>query len=474
MIILLVPSVTQILFFAYLGRAAGRRGRHLLRRRQRDGRRGRAGPLRDGGHDHGRAVHAHAVAARRLAREPARALPRPRGARRRRTAPIVAAFAFVVGSLILDVSVPASAARRARPDVLVTAFACTGLGIVNASIGLRWRETALLSNLLLYFLLLAAGVNVPLDLLPGWLSTLAQVHPRHARGRGRARARRRRVAARRRAAPRRRAPRRAGVRDGRALPRPRLRAEGAPGRLAGARVTLELVVADDPEAAAAEVARLLTAVAASGGSIALSGGSTPRRAYELAAELEPDWSRVDAWLCDERCVPPDDERANVRLVRETLVAGATEPPVSIRSTRCSRRGRRVALSRRPDRRRRSTSRSWASAATATRRRCFPDAPSLDEDAALARPARGRARALGRPRHDDHPVLCPRRGRSSSSSSARTRRRRLRRAFGEPPFARRRRRRSCARRRGRTVVVLDRGARPARRRWPSLTASRRDG
>ena len=90
---------------------------------------------------------------------------------------------------------------------------------------------------------------------------------------------------------------------------------------------MEIVVAADAEAAAAEVAKLLAAVAAGGGSIALSGGSTPPRAYELAAELEPDWDRVDVWLCDERCVPADDERSNVRLVRETLVAGAAEPPV---------------------------------------------------------------------------------------------------------------------------------------------------
>ena len=45
------------------------------------------------------------------------------------------------------------------------------------ALGLRWRESALLSNLFLYFLLLAAGVNVPLDLLPDWLSTLAQGLP---------------------------------------------------------------------------------------------------------------------------------------------------------------------------------------------------------------------------------------------------------------------------------------------------------
>lgn len=90
---------------------------------------------------------------------------------------IVAAFAFVVGSLMLGVSVPFSALAPLALTILVTGFACTGLGIVNAPLGLRWRESALLSNLILYFLLLAAGVNVPLDLLPGWLSTIAQGLP---------------------------------------------------------------------------------------------------------------------------------------------------------------------------------------------------------------------------------------------------------------------------------------------------------
>lgn len=90
---------------------------------------------------------------------------------------------------------------------------------------------------------------------------------------------------------------------------------------------VEIIVADDPEAAASDVAQRLAAAARRGGHIALSGGSTPRRAYELAVELEPDWSRVDAWLGDERCVPPDDERANARLVRETILAGADTPPV---------------------------------------------------------------------------------------------------------------------------------------------------
>ena len=80
---------------------------------------------------------------------------------------------------------------------------------------------------------------------------------------------------------------------------------------------IELVVADDPIQLAAEH---LAAAVVRGGEIALSGGSSPRPAYELAARLAPDWSGARVWLGDERCVPPDDARANVRLVRESLAA----------------------------------------------------------------------------------------------------------------------------------------------------------
>jgi 6-phosphogluconolactonase len=53
--------------------------------------------------------------------------------------------------------------------------------------------------------------------------------------------------------------------------------------------------------------------------VALSGGSTPRRAYELSAGLQADWSAVELWWGDERCVPPEDERSNFRLAREALL-----------------------------------------------------------------------------------------------------------------------------------------------------------
>jgi 6-phosphogluconolactonase len=79
---------------------------------------------------------------------------------------------------------------------------------------------------------------------------------------------------------------------------------------------VELRVESDDTAAAEAVASLLAAAL---GNLVLTGGSTPRRAYELAAERRPDWSGVAFWWGDERCVPPDDERSNYRLAREALL-----------------------------------------------------------------------------------------------------------------------------------------------------------
>ena len=77
----------------------------------------------------------------------------------------------------------------------------------------------------------------------------------------------------------------------------------------------EIRVVDDP---AAEVAQLLLDIACAGGQIALSGGSTPQRGYELASQSDVDLSAATLWLGDERVVPPDDERSNLRMVRTAL------------------------------------------------------------------------------------------------------------------------------------------------------------
>lgn len=82
---------------------------------------------------------------------------------------------------------------------------------------------------------------------------------------------------------------------------------------------VELTVCEEAEEVASTVAEELVAAARSGAAIALTGGRSPGRAYELAAEHEPDWSSASAWWGDERCVPPEDERSNFRLASESLL-----------------------------------------------------------------------------------------------------------------------------------------------------------
>jgi 6-phosphogluconolactonase len=81
---------------------------------------------------------------------------------------------------------------------------------------------------------------------------------------------------------------------------------------------VDIEVVDDPAGACAQ--RLVSA-ARGGGHIGLTGGSTPREAYKLAAAEPGAWGGVTVWFSDERCVPPEDERSNYGLVRDSLLAG---------------------------------------------------------------------------------------------------------------------------------------------------------
>ena len=75
-------------------------------------------------------------------------------------------------------------------------------------------------------------------------------------------------------------------------------------------------VSDDPAGAAAAV------LAEAGGHLCITGGSTPKAAYERVAAERDDWSGVDFWFTDERCVPPDHEHSNFRMVDEALLGRA--------------------------------------------------------------------------------------------------------------------------------------------------------
>jgi 6-phosphogluconolactonase len=80
-------------------------------------------------------------------------------------------------------------------------------------------------------------------------------------------------------------------------------------------------VVDDP---AADVAERLAEAAAAGSHFALSGGSTPKRAYELAAERDIDWSAATAWFGDERCVPAEHPDSNFGMADKALLSRLPE------------------------------------------------------------------------------------------------------------------------------------------------------
>jgi len=64
-----------------------------------------------------------------------------------------------------------------------------------------------------------------------------------------------------------------------------------------------------------------------GCALALSGGSTPRPAYErLAAQPALPWETVEIYFGDERAVAPTDPASNYRMAREALLDRVGLPP----------------------------------------------------------------------------------------------------------------------------------------------------
>jgi 6-phosphogluconolactonase len=90
---------------------------------------------------------------------------------------------------------------------------------------------------------------------------------------------------------------------------------------------VNIEVLDDPGAV---VADLLVDAALAGGHLVITGGSSPRAAYEQAAARGADWSGVTVWFSDERCVPPDHESSNFRMADEALLSRLDRPPQVLR------------------------------------------------------------------------------------------------------------------------------------------------
>lgn len=80
--------------------------------------------------------------------------------------------------------------------------------------------------------------------------------------------------------------------------------------------TPDIQIVEDPVAVCADA---LMEAAAGGGNVALTGGSTPKAAYELAAQTPEAFAGSRLWFGDERCVPPDDERSNYAMAKQALL-----------------------------------------------------------------------------------------------------------------------------------------------------------
>jgi 6-phosphogluconolactonase len=85
----------------------------------------------------------------------------------------------------------------------------------------------------------------------------------------------------------------------------------------------EIRVVEDP---AGEVARMLVEASAARQQIVLTGGSSPRTAYELAARDAPDWTGATVWFTDERCVPPHHPDSNFGMTDGALFSRLTGAP----------------------------------------------------------------------------------------------------------------------------------------------------
>jgi 6-phosphogluconolactonase len=105
----------------------------------------------------------------------------------------------------------------------------------------------------------------------------------------------------------------------------------------------EVKILEDPAAVAGEAAERFRALAAASIAergafrVALAGGSSPRKTYELLASPELsariEWSPITVLFGDERMVPPDHADSNYRMAFEVLLSRVPLPEGNVHRVR---------------------------------------------------------------------------------------------------------------------------------------------
>jgi 6-phosphogluconolactonase len=82
-------------------------------------------------------------------------------------------------------------------------------------------------------------------------------------------------------------------------------------------------------------------------SVALSGGETPHRLFEILATSpfreQIHWNEVDIFWSDERCVPEDDPRNNANMAHQTLLNHVPIPASNIHPIHCDQSPEQAAI-----------------------------------------------------------------------------------------------------------------------------------
>jgi 6-phosphogluconolactonase len=93
-----------------------------------------------------------------------------------------------------------------------------------------------------------------------------------------------------------------------------------------------IIVADPAALATAAADRVVASIAANSGRVAicLTGGSSPKRLYQLLAtdayRRKIPWERVHWFIGDERFVPASDPLSNMSMARRTFLDQCASPP----------------------------------------------------------------------------------------------------------------------------------------------------
>ncbi|HSM38803.1 MAG TPA: ABC transporter permease [Candidatus Limnocylindrales bacterium] len=90
---------------------------------------------------------------------------------------VVSVYGFTISWLFLGVQLEPSTLGVLALALVVTVFSCSAIGAVMGGLSMRLRDGLFGANMLVFLFLLFCGVNIPLEILPGWMQAVSQVLP---------------------------------------------------------------------------------------------------------------------------------------------------------------------------------------------------------------------------------------------------------------------------------------------------------